>query len=160
MDPESKVQLYVEVSSKNPNAGLDELAEIIRARGVNAEETECLLAFVPMAFAHVLLSPPVRVAEGFELRNTETGRAARGVLKDEVFYSIAIAMARDLLSADEHSRRLVLAVASASAELDAVNRMVKGGSDIANIVLTEPVLFRIPTEHLAKRQKPWWQLWK
>lgn len=52
MTPSEKVQHYIDTLVENPQSELDELVVLLRGKSINAEEVECLIAFVPIAFAH------------------------------------------------------------------------------------------------------------
>jgi hypothetical protein len=167
------VDVFVRIASNAPEADPDLLVESLLAANVDSEAAELLVAFVPMAFAHIALARTgVTLQEGFLIGDAQTGRSERGLLQEEPLFLAAAACARRMLSGDPHARELAMQVASGSAEWAAVAQL---GGHPSDCVLTEPILIRLPISYLTRRtEKPlsdrdlsnhrrrrlWWRFWE
>jgi hypothetical protein len=150
MAMETLVERFVNAFLANPAAEPDVLVNLLRREGISAEEAECLLAFVPMAFAHVLLGPMgVRLPSRFQAWDPDTNEKQSGVLKDEPIFAAAVSVATKG-AADARVR----AVANSSAEWDVVRKLTSDGSSAEGCVLTEPLLSRVPLAYFRRARKP------
>src|SRR5262245_52194016 len=148
-DTEALIERFVHVFLANPNTGLDDLINKLGSEGISNETAECLLAFVPMAFAHVLLGPMgVRLPARFEARDPDTNDHAAGVLKEEPIFSAALSAAGRTIALGEEAR--VRAVASHSAEWQVIQELTADGSKPSDCGLVEPILMRIPLSHFRR----------
>ncbi|WP_157598129.1 MULTISPECIES: hypothetical protein [unclassified Rhizobacter] len=107
----------MEVASRSCFDDLDELVQKLSAHGVEEEDAECLIAFVPMAFAKILLSPlGVKFQDTFLIRDLDGGKASRGVLANEAIYTAALELASVMASGDANSRTRFEQMAAISAD--------------------------------------------
>lgn len=162
LTPEGSVEVFVRMALAHAEADPDELLDLLLPEGIDSETTECLIAFVPMAFAHVILGDAgVRLPDDFIVQDPNTGRSASGKLRDEPIFSAAYARARAMRSADPEDPR-VREIASASAEWSTIAHLTRDGSDPSACGLTETVLLRLPPEYLNRAARPthrWWKFW-
>jgi hypothetical protein len=157
------VALFVREVMAHPQAELSELAASLRSSNVDPETAECLMAFVPMAFAHVVLGNlGVALPTHFILWDPTDGKEARGALRKEPVFRTALAQASAMLGSGPDGVRSATTVASGSAEWNVVAQLTRNGSDPSACGLTEPVLMRLPLSYLSK-PKPrssWWRFWR
>lgn len=153
------VGVFVEAVLAQPNAQTDELVASLRARQVDAETAECLVAFVPMAFAHVMLGDlGVSLPTAFLLKDPATGKMARGVLQDEPIFRKACKRARSMLDSGPDGQKRATMIAADSAEWNVVAKLTRNGSDPSTCGVTEAVLMRLSPSYLAKRKmQKWWK---
>lgn len=144
-----KVQRFLDTIASNSFEDLDALVQALVSQNISAEDAECLIAFVPMAFAQVLLSPQgVKFQGAFLVRDFETKVSAKGLLSNEPLYVAADELAKEMAQGDDAGRRRLEAVASTSAEYSAAMQLAGDPRDLRGIVLTEAVLMRVPLTHL------------
>ncbi|NKI93252.1 hypothetical protein [Rhizobacter sp. SG703] len=149
MLPNQKVLLFMQVASRSCFDDLDELVRKLSVHGVEKEDAECLIAFVPMAFAKILLSPlGVKSQDTFLIKDLDSGKASRGVLANEAIYMAALELASVMASGDANSRTRFEQMAAISAEYEVVRQLAADHGDPHGVVLTETVLSRIPLSHL------------
>lgn len=78
---QTTVERFADLMRERPQADAQALAEALIAQGMGHEEAECLIAFVPMAFARVVLVPlGTTLPLTYEIRDLDTGESARGQL--------------------------------------------------------------------------------
>ncbi|HEY1121889.1 MAG TPA: hypothetical protein VGE67_09820 [Haloferula sp.] len=161
IDIQKKVSRFIEISNESAADDVDHLARLLISNGITETEAEALIAFVPMGFAHELLSGAgVRLPESFLIRDFETGASARGMLNDEPIFTASKTLARLMLE-DPITRPRAIGVAEQSAECAVVRELCPDGRDIDDCVLTETVLARLPIEHLRKPSGgSKWRFWK
>ena len=148
MEPDQKVNLYLEITRRNPNANLDEISNTLVDRGLSVSDAEGLIAFVPMGFAYVLLSPKgVGLSESYQVVNPRTGEMRRGFLIDQPIFQAAVETA-DRMFGEKETAETAYEIAKWSAEFDVVNRLCLGGSKLEEISLTEAVLARLPIDSI------------
>jgi hypothetical protein len=148
MEPDQKVNLYLEITRRNPTADLDEISNRLVDQGLSLSDAEALIAFVPMGFAYVLLSPKgVLLSESYQVINPTTGEMRRGLLIDQPIFQAAIETA-DHMFGKKDTAETAYAVAKWSAEFDAVNRLCLDGAKLNEISLTEAVLARLPIDSI------------
>lgn len=152
METAALVERFVNVLLASPDVELDDLIQRLEREDISNDVAECLLAFVPMAFAHVLLAPMgVKLPERFKAWDPDTNDSEFGLLKDEPIFSAALTVASRGLERGEEALR-VRAVASSSAEWDVVRQLTRDGSDPSGTVLTEPLLARVPLSYFRRRR--------
>ena len=157
------VGLFVEEVLARPNAEASELEAFLRAADVDPDTAECLIAFVPMAFAHVILGNlGVALPSDFILRDLDTGEEARGALRHEPVFVAAFARAQSMLESAPEGSRCASTVASGSAEWAAIAQLTANGSDPSNCGIVEPVLLRLSPSYLSKTKPApsWWKFWR
>ena len=161
MDIEKEVTRYVELTAEHEDGDLDSLVHRLMSDGITETEAEALIAFVPMGFAHELLSGVgVTLPETFLVRDFDTGASASGMLKNERVYEASRALARRMLDAPP-TRERAIRVAEQSAECAAVRELCPDGQNINGCVLTEPVVMRLPIDYVRKPQSGRrWRFWK
>ena len=164
LSPSESVDVFIRRALARPAADSeDEMVKSLLADSIDGETAECLVAFVPMAFAHVILGAVgVRLPDSFLVNDPSAGRYTHGKLLDEPIFVAAYARAQSMLSGDPDSQKSAREIASLSAEWNAIAQLTRDGSDPAGSVLTETVLMRLPPDHLAKptaRRRHWWKFW-
>ena len=164
LSPSEAVDVYIQraLAPAAPDTD-DEMVESFLADGIDSETAECLIAFVPMAFAHVILGAlGVRLPAGFSVNDPSTGQCIHGNLRDEPIFVAAEARAHSMLSGDPDAQKSAEEIAAVSAEWNAIAELIRDGNDPANCGLTEATLMRLSPHHLAK-EKPlrriWWRFW-
>lgn len=150
MSPRQKVQLFLDTIARNSHEDLDALVQALLPQDISAEDAECLIAFVPMAFAQVLLSPQgVKFQDAFLIRDFETKVSAKGLLKNEPLYITAHELAKEMAQGDDACKRRLEEVAATSAEYSVAMQLAGDQHDLRGIVLTEVVIARVPITHLT-----------
>jgi len=162
LTPNGSVDVFVRVALAHAQADTDGLVELLLSEGVDSETAECLVAFVPMAFAHVILGDAgVRLPDDFIVQDPNSGRSTNGKLRDEPIFRAAYDRARAMLSADPEDPR-VREIASGSAEWSAIAHLTRDGRGPSACGLTETVLMRLPPDYLHRPAPPtqrWWKFW-
>jgi hypothetical protein len=160
--PRQKVQIFLDTIARNSHEDLDALVQALVPQDISAEDAECLIAFVPTAFAQVLLSPQgVKFQDAFLIRDFEMKASAKGLLKNQPLYIAAHELAQDMAQGDDASRRRLEQIASTSAEYSVAMQLAGDPRDLRGIVLTEAVLMRVPLTHLPPAPpKGLRRLWK
>ena len=96
-------------------------------------------AFTPAAFAHIVLTSRGMTMQDYFLAETEDGTRLRTKYSDEPCYLAAMDHAPTF--EDQHGGRMLLRVACASTEMNAVLKLAGEGCIVAEIKLTEAVVF-------------------
>lgn len=161
MDIQKEVSRFVDISNEEPAPGMNELVHRLVTNGLTETEAEALVAFVPMAFAHEVLSAAgVTLPDTFLVRDSETGANVRGILKDDPVFIAARALAR-LMFNDPAKRERANRVAAQSAECAVVLDLCPDGENVDGCVLTETVLGRLPATYLTKpKEGGKWRFWR
>ena len=162
MLPDQKVGLFMEVTGRGRVDDLDDLVCELSGHGISEEDAECLVAFVPTAFARVLLSPlGVKFQDTFLVKDFDSGASARGTFADEPIHAAALWVAKSMASGDTSSRMRFEQVAATSAEYDVVRQLRQEGESPDGVVLTEALFARVPIEHVqAVRPGRMYRLWR
>lgn len=151
MTPREKVTRYIELAEIHQQVDLDELVNLLTCDAIDAEDAECLIAFVPMAFAREILTPlGVGLPTDYLVRNFDTGTSVRGRLDAEPIFVAAKVMAGEMLAAG-HTNQRALDIAAFSAEMSVVRELSLDDSSMKDVVLTEPVLARLPVTHIKQK---------
>ncbi len=160
MTPQKKVEHYIKIAEGHPQGDLDELVDLLAHDAIDAEDAECLIAFVPTAFAHEILAPlGVGLPSEFLLRDFDTGASARGCLNKEPIFVAAKTLAGEMLISSQ-TRSRAISIAEFSAEMSAARELSQDGGNMKDVVLTEPVLCRVPVEHLKQKNTGFrWKFW-
>lgn len=149
MLPAQSVHLYLEVTSRGHVDDLDDLVHKLSAEGIAEDDAECLIAFVPMAFARVLLAPlGVKFQNTFLVKDFDSGTSARGNFANEPIHVAALEVAKAMASGDAGARMRFEQIAASSAEYDVVKQLRPEGGSPDGIVLTEACLPRVPIAHV------------
>ena len=134
------IAAFVDVVTAAPDAQEDSIVAALTAQGFSGALAERLVAFVPLAFARVVLEERgARFSEGYQMRDLDGGRIQYGRLPEEEVYLAARQYATRAGTEDER----VLEVAQRSAEMDAAQKLLRPGEDVGILVFTEPVLLRV-----------------
>jgi hypothetical protein len=157
--PQEKVQRYINIIGSHPQCDIDEIVDLLACEAIGTEDGECLIAFVPMAFAHEILAPlGVGLPSAFLVKDWDTGASARGRLNEEPIFVAAKAMAGEMLATSQTKQR-ALDIAALSAEMSVARELGQDGS-MEGIVLTETVLARLPIEHIKRQAIGFrWRFW-
>jgi hypothetical protein len=130
----------VDALTEASNAEEDSLVASLTRGGLSAELAERLVAFVPMAFARVVLEQRgARFSDDYEVRDPASGASQYCRLSEEEVYVAARRYATWAGSDDER----VLRIAEHSAEMDAARKLLRPGEDASQLVFTAPVLLRL-----------------
>ena len=130
MDAQNLIELFIGKALGDPDADPDALVASLVAEGIDSETAECLIAFVPMAFAHVILGAAgVKLPARFLLRDARTGAPVHGLLRDEPIFVAAQARARAMLVAGADDHQSAQEIATTRAEWNAIAELVRDGSD-------------------------------
>lgn len=105
-----------------------ELVNHLCNEGFGLEESERLVAFLPIAFARVVIAHLAKVSFTADYRVKETNRVY--LLSDEPIFVEAIKLATESYHNGLIAREAFTALASRSPELDAVNKALNDGADI------------------------------
>ena len=162
MTPMEKVERYVRIAHSGLPGDLDELAERLKCDGINADDAECLIAFVPMAFAHEMLKPlGVKLPGEYDVKDFHTGASARGRLKDEPLFVAAKTLAHEMLNSNATRQSRAAEVAAVSAEMATVLELSPDNAGLRDVVLTEPLLTRLSVSHVKQTGSgSRWKFWK
>ena len=142
MDPQDAVELYVGLAGSATDAHDQELADRLMSLGLSRDQAERVIAFVTMAFGRQLLSSSeARFSDTYEIRDSDTGRRARGLLDSEPHYRAAVRYA-----AEHAEDEAVTLIGERSAEVDVARKLLREGAPLAELsaVFTEAVFLRIP----------------
>jgi len=162
MTDHETVARFVELLEEHRD--LDKVVATLRRAGVTELDCEFLVAFVPMAFAHVILKPMgVVLPQTFVATCSATDDRARGTIADEPVFASASQLCEKMLPTAPGRAR---SIAGLSAEWAAVEDLLPTARGAKGIVLTEPLLCRIAPSDLRQRKvaatpraKAWWQFW-
>ena len=150
---QTTVERFVELMRERPQADAHELAEALIAQGMDAELAECLIAFVPMAFARAVLLPVgTTLPSTYEIRDLDKGESARGQLADEPSFNAGLTLAQRWL--DEGRVADVHAIAACSSEYQVACELAGEAQDFESVVCVESVLLRLPLAHLKPQAQP------
>lgn len=110
--------------------GMDDgdLVDLLHGNGLAREESERLVAFLPIAFGRVVIAHIGKVSFTTDYRVKETGKTYS--LSDEPIFVEALKLAAEGYHSGLFSRESFTAVALRSPELDAVNKALNDGTDI------------------------------
>ncbi|MEK8035073.1 hypothetical protein AACH06_30010 [Ideonella sp. DXS29W] len=133
---------------------MDDFSHSLQLKGMSEGDAERLIAFVPIAFAHELLVPRgVRFSEVFIIRDLQAGHELQGKLMEEPIFVEAKRRAAQLQSGDSRANQFFRQIAGMSAEFEVAHELAVG-ADFSGIILTEPLLCRIPIGPSPQRR--WW----
>ncbi len=139
----------MDVTSRRRVDDLDDLVRELSVHGIAEDDAKCLIAFVPMAFARVLLAPlGVKFQNTFLVKDFDSGASVRGNFTDEPIHAAALEVAKAMASGDADSRMRFEQMAATSAEYDVVRQLRPEGESPDGIVLTEALLPRVPIAHV------------
>jgi hypothetical protein len=143
--------------SRKSYADDDEFAQALMVLGLSEDEAERATAFVPIAFAHFVLSRfDIVLPDTYEIWNPGSDRRARGTFRDEPIFVAAYEYAQTRGCTEDVKR-----IAARSAEIQTVNELAGNrdgetfdGDSVAGIVLISPILMRVP---IPPPQARWWR---
>jgi hypothetical protein len=132
-----------------------ENVERLTAHGCPAETIDRMLAFLPLACGRVILG-------GIGISHPPNYRPIYpdGTVGDPKPLAADPEWRRvmEFVEARRHEDGIRI-IGTQSAEFDAVNRAMLAGSDPANLVGSDPVLYWSVGREAAKPVKPWWAFW-
>jgi hypothetical protein len=140
---------------EHPDFDDETLVRTLESRGVEGVLCERLVTFVPLAFGRVSLQadPPRFSDEYLVPAGSASAPRSKHRFVDEPVYVAAHELAQRWLH--EGSTTSLASVAAHSAEVSAVRQLVRPGVSAGSLVLTEPLLVRLPPQ----RRRPWWRFW-
>lgn len=164
MTPTKKVKHYIDTTGRRSCTELDEPVGLLIGEHIDVEEAECLIAFVPIAFAHAVLTQSrsgVCVQPGFIARYFDSGKTVHGQLVNEPIFLAARALAVEMLQGSDFEAQRAGDIADSSAEMNVVRQLAGDSGDLTGIILTEPLLSRVPIEHVRRNSPRFrWRFWK
>ncbi len=116
-----------------------DLVNLLHGKGLTREESERLVAFLPIAFARVAIVHIGKVGFTTDYRVKETGKIFS--LSDEPIFVEALKLATESYHSGLVSRDSFAAVALRSPELVAVNKALNAGEDINGASFNTVVFF-------------------
>jgi hypothetical protein len=138
MNKEHIVNL-ISVFSGSENLEDEDLINKLRENGLNMEEAERLIAFFPIAFGRVIINTLGNVDFSDLYRIKENGKEFK--LTDEPIYKLAENVALESYETGLVGRELFSAIATRSAELNAVNKALNEDVDLNSAVFKPVLLF-------------------
>ena len=152
MEAKALVDRCVELILRLPRAEHDNMVQLLAGEGIARDDAECLMAFVPMAFAHAHLGPMgARLPRDFRAWDPDTKDSEIGVLSEEPLFARALAAACAMLRSDGGPARVLL-VAARSAEWDGAQKLARDGSTLQHLVFTPPALLRVPPAYFRRQR--------
>jgi len=124
-------------------------AWLLRA-GLSKKQAHDAARFIPLAFGREILSGMGPAFSDTYVRMSD-GQRTEVALATEEFYAEAQKAAR------ETNKEAFTSIAMQSSELQAVNNALNAGADVANLVLSPPVIEW--QAGLVEAPKPWWKFW-
>ncbi len=118
------VQYFVVASDMDDG----DLVKLLHGKGLTTEDSERLVAFLPIAFSRVVIAHIGKVSFTTDYRVKETGEICS--LSDEPIFVEALKLATESYHSGPVPRESFSAVALRSPELDAVNKALNAGEDI------------------------------
>ena len=122
-------------------ASLEELSvyKALVERGVERHVAARLVEFLPMVYCRLVLAKTaVRFPDVYRRALSDGNLSAPIQFSADSIWNEAVAFAQ--VEADSVMGRELLAIAGRSAEFDAANKLLNGGTRLEDIRLTEPVL--------------------
>ena len=124
-------------------------AWLLRA-GLSRKQAHDAARFIPILFGREILGDMGPTLSDTYIRMSD-GQSTEVKLDDEEFYREALKAAP---ATDTETFR---SIAMRSSELQAVNNALNAGADVANLVLSPPVIEW--EAGLVEEPKPWWKFW-
>lgn len=120
-------------------------------------DIEDILAFMPLAFARDLMNTMgISFPDEYVRIDAEGRERLRAKLSDEPWFRESQKLAPEVMR--ELGSDAFMAVASRSAELDAVNQALHAGSQPADLVFAPPVMRWSEETPAPAPKKPWWKV--
>jgi hypothetical protein len=138
-EPEERIRRAVAVLRKLANSDDRQVYSALIESDIQPEMAEKLVMFLPIAYGRVLLKKMgIRFSNQFK-RALNDGTLVEHAFADEPIWSAVVECPREEVSGGISGEHLIC-VAARSAEFDAANQLLNGGSGPENIVLTPPVI--------------------
>jgi len=161
---ETHIRTYIDYVIAHPQAEDETILDALLKSGMAQYRIFELLIWVPMAFGRAVLErPELQLPATYQLMSADGQSFTHRSLVDEPVYVEALRLAA-VLTREGFARNDFLAIAGRSSEFKAVNEALLNGSELKNLVASEPVI-SFPDDSLepsstAKQTKrPWWKLW-
>jgi hypothetical protein len=127
----------VDLLRNSPNATDADAFKSLMALGLPRQHAARLVELLPIAYVRVMLqNSGVSFSDSF---HRECSDSKVRLLSDEPLWSAVCTFAADEIKRGITSQELFL-LAARSAEFEAINRLLKSGGTLENLVLTSPVL--------------------
>lgn len=124
-----------------PNASDEEILRKLLAAGLDRSTASRLVEFLPMAYCRVVLADAgIKFSERFQRKLADGKLSAERPLDSDPLWAATLSFAWAEKRSGVSGKSL-LAVATHSAEFDAVNRLANQGTKLSDIVLT-PTVFQ------------------
>ncbi len=134
------IHLYLETLLRSHYETEEDLSNELVRQGLSVDVAERLIAFVPMAFERVLLTPQgVQFEPGYAIWDGETQPPVRFLLEDEPIFVAATALAKSLAVDDP----LLAAVGNYSAEANLAREILTKRGSLSGIHFSETLLTRV-----------------
>lgn len=156
---EAHIRTYIDYLVAHPDGDDETIADALTQSGLEQYRVFELLIWVPMAFGRAVLEGlDFKLPDMFQLMSADGRKFTRLPLADEPVYVEAHRIA---LAGHGLARPDFLAIAGRSAEFKAVNDALLKGSELKNLVPSEPVI-DFPGHSSAPSRgtkRPWWKFW-
>lgn len=157
MSAEDLVRRAIPIFIENAQYELITLKVALTVKFFKEAEIAALIEFVPLAFGRSLLDGMGIQFEDYYVRIDAEGRErVRRKLADEPVYAAALKLAPIVLQS--MGQEAFVAIATRSAELEAVNNALNAGSNPADLQASPPVMVWAE-EPPPVASKPWWKFW-
>ena len=164
-----RVLRVVDIIAAEPEIDDDVVVARLIGDGVGTVDAELLVRFVPSAMSFGLLRQlGVAKFPSVYLLRTASGRWVEFSLATEHYFTSALQLGHDIVTqgyTERVGREAFQAVTLRSAEMDAANKALFAGSELAGSTVGPPTLLGItPDEDVASRpgygpRRPWWRFW-
>ena len=122
-----------------PNAPDIDVYDALVATGLNPKIAARIVEFLPMVYCRLILARKgVKFANTFQRLSGETMFTDK-LLSSEPMWEACVAFANAEAKSGVSGKDLFI-IAARSAEFNAVNRLLNGGSKLEHVVLTSPLL--------------------
>jgi hypothetical protein len=174
MNPDEAVKHLAEIVLANLNVSEDELYDALIGRGLTDEAVFRAYNFTQIAWGRIYLDGlRIRFSDEYYFFSADGAVAEQGRLADNVYFAAALQVAPQYMHTPAFER-----IALTSADIDAVNNILKMGSHPENLVMSPAYIFiDTPTsEGMCRAQvfmdqrgaeiqarfkkKPWWMFWR
>jgi len=157
MKADDLVTRAVAVFVNNPTADFETLRAALVSDGMSQAEAAAVLEFVPLAFGRAFLNGMGIEFPNYYVRVDANGKEVeRKQLVQEPLYLFASMQAPLVMMLQ--GQEAFTAIATRSAEVDAVNNALNAGADPAGLVAAPPTMMAGSTG-ASGESKPWWKFW-
>jgi len=155
LDLQKAVRDTADLIATQPTISDDDLAMELEHMGWASDLADRLGVFVPLAFGRVFLAAdPPQFSDEYKILDEDSKRSAWAELSNEPIYVLATELAQVWQRSGDLEK--LEAVASRSAETQAVQQLLAEGGRPSDIALTEPIVFGLVPPTTGR---PWWKFW-